>query len=121
MFLIRWFCKNGFNLFHLSATVPTPDVPLIAYILSNVAFHFAVKNNVPVIPNFITFKENGKKDVNGIDLYDMTVNILKPIYPNPELSPKENIKYMMAENERLWKECYEKTYGIKLEYTTIKK
>ena len=85
------------------------------------AFHFAVKNNVPVIPNFITFKENGKKDVNGIDLYDMTVNILKPIYPNPELSPKENIKYMMAENERLWKECYEKTYGIKLEYTTIKK
>ena len=27
--------------------------------MMNGAFHFAVKNNVPIIPNFITFKENG--------------------------------------------------------------
>ena len=86
--------------------------------MMNGAFHFAVKNNVPIIPNFITFKENGKKDINGIDLYDMTVNILKPIYPKEGLTPKENIKYMMEENAKAWKECYEKTYGIKLEYTT---
>ncbi len=78
------------------------------------AFHFAAKNNVPIICNFITFKENGRTDKNGIKLYDMCVNILKPIYPKKELSVKENEQYMKEENYRQWKECYESYYKIPL-------
>jgi len=78
------------------------------------AFHFAAKNKVPVIPNFITFKENGKKDDNGVSMYDMTVNILKPIYPKEGLTTKENEEYLREENFKAWKECYERVYGIPL-------
>ncbi len=78
------------------------------------AFHFAAKNNVPVIPSFVTFKENGRKDENGTSLFDMKVNILAPIYPKEGLSYKEQALYMKEENEKRWKECYEKTYGIPL-------
>jgi 1-acyl-sn-glycerol-3-phosphate acyltransferase len=74
------------------------------------AFHFAAKNNVPIIPNFITFKKNGKKDSNGIEMFDMTVNILKPIYPKEGLTTKENEEYLREENARAWKECYERVY-----------
>ncbi|MCR5786305.1 MAG: 1-acyl-sn-glycerol-3-phosphate acyltransferase [Acholeplasmatales bacterium] len=78
------------------------------------AFHFAAKNNVPVIPSFITFTPNGKKCASGVDMYDMTVNILAPIYPKEGLNNKEQVKYLKEENARAWKECYEKTYGIPL-------
>jgi 1-acyl-sn-glycerol-3-phosphate acyltransferase len=85
------------------------------------AFHFAAKNNRPIIPNFITFKENGRVDKNGIKLFDMCVNVLKPIYPKSELSVKENEKYLMEENFREWKECYELTYGIELKLNEVAK
>lgn len=84
------------------------------------AFRYAAKNNVPVIPSFITFKENGKKCASGVDLFDMTVNILKPIYPKAGLTTKEQISYLKEENARLWKECYEKTYGIPLVMNELK-
>ncbi len=78
------------------------------------AFHFAAKNNVPVIPSFVTFKENGRTDKNGTKLFDMKVNVLKPIFPKEGLTLKEQIKYLKKENELRWKECYESTYGIPL-------
>ncbi len=84
------------------------------------AFHFAAKNNVPVIPSFVTFSENGRVDKNGIKLFDMKVNILKPIYPKEGLSNKEQSLYLQQEHDKAWKECYEKTYGIPLELNLIK-
>ncbi len=82
------------------------------------AFHFAAKNNVPVIPSFITFTANGKKDINGIDMFDMKVNILKPIYPKEGLNNREQAQYLKEENYKAWKECYESTYGIPLVLNT---
>ncbi len=78
------------------------------------AYHYATKNNVPIIPTFITFTKNGRTDKNGIELFNMKVNILKPIYPKKELNNKENAKYLAEENYKAWKECYERTYNKKL-------
>lgn len=91
--------------------------------LKNGAFRYAAQNNVPVLPLFITIKDKEQKvDENGMVNYgDYTIHILDPIYPKPELNTKENIEYLRKENYRVWKELYEKTYGIPLEYTTIDK
>ena len=91
--------------------------------LKNGAFRYAVQNHVPIQPLFITIKEKDiNVDENGLKNYgDYTIHVLDPIYPKPELNVKENIDYLRQENYRVWKETYEKTYGIPLEYTTIDK
>lgn len=80
------------------------------------AFSFAAKANVPVLPMFITMRDTDKLDQDGFYVQAYTLNILKPIYPKSEYSIKENIKYLMEENSREWKEIYEETYGIPLTY-----
>lgn len=75
------------------------------------AYHYAVTNNVPVVPTFICFKKTGKFDKNGIELRQFNVFFLKPIYPDPSLDKKANIKMMHDENEREWQECYNQFYN----------
>ena len=91
--------------------------------MKNGAFHYAIKHKVPIIPLFITIEDKVEKmDEQGrMNFGDYTIHILKPIYPNKDLSNKENIDYLRQENFRQWKEVYEKTYGIPLEYTTLDK
>lgn len=91
--------------------------------LKNGAFRYAVMNNVPVIPLFITIKEKETKiDENGFQNFgDYTIHVLDPIYPKPEFNTKENIDYMRNKNYNVWKNIYEKTYEIPLEYSTINK
>lgn len=84
--------------------------------MKNGAFSFAVKNNVPVIPAFITMEDTDKLDADGFKIQAYTVHFLPAIYPKPELSDKENIEYMKNTNYKVWKELYEKTYGIPLTY-----
>lgn len=81
------------------------------------AFHYAVMNNVPVIPIYITFRPTGKYDDSGAEKKYVTVNILKPIYKNDALSDKENIKMMKDKDFNACKEVYEKTYNKPLKYT----
>ena len=84
------------------------------------AFHYATKNNVPVIPMFICFKNTGKKDKEGFDIKQFNIYILKPIYPKAELNSKDNTEYLKNEAYKECVEQYEKFYGKKLEYN-IKK
>ena len=84
------------------------------------AFIFAAKNNVPVIPTFITMRDTDKVDENGAFIQAYTLHILEPIYPDVFLSQAENVMMMMKANEEEWKEVYEKTYGEKLTYITEK-
>ena len=84
------------------------------------AYKFAAKNNVPVIPTFITMRDTDKLDGEGFPIQAYTLHILDPIYPDPSLSVKENAEKMKLENERMWKELYEKVYQIPLEYSTKK-
>ena len=92
--------------------------------LKDGGFKFATKNNVPVLPIFITMEDSefyNKKTKKTQPILAHTVHILEPIYPNPELSKAENVEYMKNKNYQMWVDVYESFYGKKLEFTTIKK
>ena len=88
--------------------------------LKNGSFNFAVKSDVPVIPSFITFCDSDVIGEDGKPVQEYTVHIGKPIYPDKNLSAKENMNMMRNMNYAFWKETYEKVYGKKLKYSTIK-
>lgn len=79
------------------------------------AYFFATKSNVPIIPMFFTFKEMKKKK-NGIPKKKFILNIGKPIFPQENLSSKENINFLKSKNFEWNKELYESFYNKKLEY-----
>lgn len=89
--------------------------------LKNGAFKMASKNNVPVIPIFITLTDSDLIGNDGFPIKEYHVNIEKPIYPNEDLSRAENTEMMKNKNYNVWKNVYEDFYKIPLEYTTIKK
>ena len=80
------------------------------------AFRFAAKYNVPVLPTFITLRKTGELNKEGDAIYAYTLNILPPIYPKDNVTLKENINYLQTEHDKAWKDLYEKTYTVKLEY-----
>jgi lipopolysaccharide biosynthesis glycosyltransferase len=82
------------------------------------AYKFAVAANVPVVPCFITMKDTDKIGTDGYPIQEYTIHISKPIYPDPNKSKIDNVKYIMDENYRVWKDIYESVYHVKLEYTT---
>lgn len=54
----------------------------------------------------------------GFYVQEYTIHISEPIYPNPDLSYRENTKSMLDLNYAVWKEIYERVYGIPLVYET---
>ena len=84
------------------------------------AYRIAARNNVPVIPIFITMEDSDIIDDNGFPVQEYTINILKPIQPNSELGEKDGAEKMLNENYEMWKKVYEDFYGVKLEYITQK-
>ncbi len=84
------------------------------------AFSFASKNDVPVLPVFITMRDSEVLGSDGYYVQKYKMHVCKPIYPNPELNARENTDAMMKENERVWQEIYEREYQMPLEYTTEK-
>lgn len=82
------------------------------------AFSFASKNNVPVLPIFISMRDSGVLGPDGYYVQEYKMHIGKPIFPDGEKNSRENVDYMMKENERVWKEIYEREYQMPLEYTT---
>ena len=82
------------------------------------AFRFAVKNNVPVLPIFITLEDTDRNDTDGLPIQAYTVHVLPALYPDRTLPTREDTERLCRENYRLWKETYESFYGKKLEYTT---
>lgn len=89
--------------------------------LKHGAFKLASKNNVPVIPIFITMQDSNIIDSDGFPVQEYIVNIAEPIYPEDNLTQRENTENMLNKNFEVWKNIYEDFYGIPLEYTTIKK
>ena len=87
--------------------------------LKNGAFRFAARNNVPVLPIFITMEDSEIIGDDGFPIQEYTINIGKPIYPDTKLKEKENSKTMKEKNFEVWKNIYEDFYKIPLEYTTI--
>lgn len=81
------------------------------------AFNFAAKNNVPVLPVFITMEDSERIGIDGFPIQKYTINFCEPIYPKVELSQKENMKYLANKNFISWKNVYEEFYGLKLSYS----
>lgn len=88
--------------------------------LKHGAFKIATRNNVPVIPIFITMNDSNIIGDDGFPIQEYTVNIAEPIYPNENLSQRENTEIILNKNFEIWKNIYEDFYGIPLEYTTKK-
>lgn len=86
--------------------------------LKSGAYMFAAKNNVPVLPCFITMQDSDIIGEDGFAIQEYTIHVGAPIYPKEENTYRQNIEYMMAENEQVWKHIYETTYQIPLSYTT---
>ena len=84
-------------------------------------FTFAAKNNVPILPCFITMKDSEYKGGDGLPVQKYTINVGKPIYPDNTKSMPENVEYLISEHNRVWKEIYENTYGVPLTYTCDEK
>lgn len=89
--------------------------------LKSGAFRLATRNNVPVIPIFITMQDSDKIGDDGFPIQEYIVNIAEPIYPDENLSEKENTVIMKEKNSEVWKEIYEDFYKIPLTYTTENK
>ncbi len=81
------------------------------------SFRLAVKENVPVLPVFITFEEvYDTKKAKAAFAY--TIHILPAIFPDPHKKIRENSESICRENYRLWKQVYEEFYNTPLTYTT---
>ena len=84
--------------------------------LKDGAFKMATRSNVPVIPIFITMEDSDIIGEDGFPIQEYTVNIEKPIYPDPEKSEKENTVMMKDKNYEVWKKIYEDFYQVPREY-----
>lgn len=87
--------------------------------LKNGAFNLAARNNVPVIPIFITMEDSDIIGEDGFPVQEYTVNIENPIYPDENLTEKENTETMKEKNYEVWKNIYEDFYKMPLEYDTL--
>ena len=80
------------------------------------AFKLAVKNNVPILPFFITMENTHKFDESGYPVQAYTINILPAIYKDDKLKDSENVEMMKNKNYKAWKEVYEDFYKVELTY-----
>ena len=81
------------------------------------AFKFAAESKVPVLPIFITMNDSDKIGGDGFPIQEYTLHFLPAIYPDENQTVKENMEYLKDNNYAMWKEVYEKVYGIPLTYT----
>lgn len=84
------------------------------------AFTFAARNQVPVVPCFITMSDSDILDNDGFHVQEYTIHIGAPIYPDSKKSRAQNVEEMRRKNFEVWKQIYEETYRIPLQYTCEK-
>ena len=75
------------------------------------AFYYAVRYNVPVLPVFFTFKVNKKGCMRRL-----VIHILAPVAPDNSLSRNERAGRLKAQAQAAWTSCYERAYGVTMEY-----
>lgn len=84
--------------------------------LKDGAFNFAAKNKVPVLPCFITMNDSDYLDKDGFYVQEYTVHVGNPIYPDENLTVRENAAMMREKNYEQWKTVYESVYDMPLIY-----
>lgn len=88
--------------------------------LKDGAYKMATRNNVPIIPIFITMQDSEIIGEDGFPVQEYIVNIEEPIYPDTNKTEKENTEIMRDKNYQVWKKVYEDFYKIPLEYKSDK-
>ncbi len=81
------------------------------------AYTFAARNNVPVLPCFITMEDSDILGEDGFYVQEYTIHIGEPIYPDPSKSRATNVEEMRKKNFELWKKIYEENYQKELVYS----
>ena len=76
------------------------------------AFDMAVKNNVPVIPCFITMRDTAKLGPDGFPVQEYTPHLGEPIWPDTTLPKSVAKEKMKRQNEEFCRKVYEAEYGI---------
>ena len=51
-------------------------------------------------------------------MQEYTIHIGKPLEPDSDLPYSKKVQALADENYRIWKEIYEREYGMPLRYTT---
>ena len=87
--------------------------------LQDGAFTLAVKNNVPIVPIFITMEDSDVPEGDGFFVQEYTLHILPAIYPDTTLSRIEAREKMKKENYEAWVRVYEDFYKTPLVYHTL--
>ena len=85
------------------------------------AFMFAARCGVPVLPCFITMRDSDVMGDDGYFVQEYTIHISAPIYPEDGLGYRKNMAKMMDKNFAVWREIYEREYGMPLVYGTENK
>lgn len=81
------------------------------------AFKIAVRAGVPVLPTFITMKDDETKlDEHNYPLQHYTLHVMPPVYPDKTLSEKQAAEKMKEDAFALYKAKYEEVYGVPLAY-----
>ena len=80
------------------------------------AYRFAARCKVPVLPCFITMRDSAKIGTDGFPVQEYTIHIGKAIYPEEGIPLREASSRLAEENSRVWREVYEREYGVELRY-----
>ncbi len=80
------------------------------------AFKMAYRAGVPVLPTFITMKDDERLDADGYPIQRHTLHVMPPVYPDVSLGEKAGAEKMMEETFALVKAKYEEVYGVELTY-----
>ncbi len=80
------------------------------------AFKIAVSNKVPVLPVFIKMKDSNIVDDDGFLVQEYYIEFFPAIYPDANLSNKENSQQMLDKNYKIWVDAYESFYGEPLTF-----
>lgn len=79
------------------------------------AYHYAAAFGVPIIPTFTQMQNiDGEYDENGFMKVKHILHVMPAIYPDPELSIRENRRNMQMRDIQCKTEAYERAYGIDL-------
>ena len=76
--------------------------------------------NIVRLTCFITMKDSDVVGEDGFFVQEYTVHICPPLYINKDLHPRKQVPDLMERNFALWKEIYEREYGMPLTYLTEK-
>ena len=83
------------------------------------AYHYAAEFCVPIIPTFVTMENTNEIGNDGFYKQNYVLHVLRPIYPERELSVRENRDRMKMLDAEAKRACYEEYYGIKLDESFI--